>query len=432
MSKRRMHLMAVCTAGPHMGSWLHPESENRYFDAEWWGDLARTLERARFDAIFFADVQTFYAEEMMRKGGDLYLLDPVPLAASIAARTERIGIGITISTSLVEPYAIARSMQTLDVLSRGRVAWNVVTSSNQREARVYGREALLPKAERYDRADEAVEACMRLWESFPAEALVADQSRNLYIDPERLLPVDYRGEHVSTNGVLAIPPGPQGRPVIMQAGASPRGRDFAAKWSEIIFTYGRSRDGMRAFRADMERRFVAAGRSPEECRILPAVQAIVGETEEIARARHAYLFSLIDVDVSVARAAEYIGFDLTALDPNSRIDDIDLSEVARGGASDIFFDTMRDEGYTIGETAQRFSFNYLGPEFVGTPEQVADQMEEVFDTWGIDGFILAPSVMPGSFEDFARMVVPILQQRGLVRSEYTGTTLRDHLAQRDG
>ncbi|MFC7764883.1 LLM class flavin-dependent oxidoreductase [Leucobacter soli] len=220
--------------------------------------------------------------------------------------------------------------------------------------------------------------------------------------------------------------------MIMQAGASPRGRDFAAKWSEIIFTYGHSAAGMRAFRADMERRFVAAGRRPEECRILPAVQAIVAETEEIARARQEYIFSLIDVDVSVSRAAEYIGYGLTALDPDSRIEDIDFTKVSRGGASDIFFNTMRDEGYTVGETAQRFSFNYLGPEFVGTPEQVADQMQEVFETWGIDGFILAPSVMPSSFEDFARMVVPLLQERGLVRSEYSGTTLREHLAQNEG
>lgn len=415
-----------------MGGWLHPAAENDYFDPRWWGEIAQTLEDARFDAIFFADGQTFHAEEMMRKGGDLYLVDPVPLASAIATQTEKIGIGITISTSLVEPYAIARSMRSLDLLSKGRMAWNVVTSSNDREAQCYGRPALLPKEERYERADEAVEACMRLWDSFPTEALIQDQANNVYIDPTKLRPVDFEGKYLATAGTLSVPPSPQGRPVIMQAGASPRGREFAARWAEIIFTYQRTAAGMRAFREDMNRRFIAAGRSPEDCIIMPSVQVIVGETAEIAEAKRQYIYSLIEDDVALARVEEYIHFPVTSVDPNAKIDDLDLSGVAGGGSQDVFFNSMRSENLTVLEAARKFAFNDLGPEFVGTPEQVADQMQEVFETWGNDGFIINPVVMPGTFEDFARMVVPILQERGLVRKEYSGTTLKEHAAQQEG
>lgn len=415
-----------------MGAWRHPKAQNRFTDPKWWGNAAQTLENARFDAIFFADGQTFHGDEMLRKGGDLYLIDPVPLAAAIATQTEKIGIGITISSSLVEPYAIARSMQTLDALSGGRMAWNVVTSTNDGEAQLYGRPSLPSKDERYDRADETVEACMQLWDSFPPEALTADRANNTYIDPTKLKPVDYEGEHVKVQGVLSAPASPQRRPVIMQAGASPRGREFAAKWAEIIFTYQRNGEGMRAFREDMHRRFVEAGRSPEDCILLPPVSVIVGETEEIAEAKRQYLYSLIDTTVAIGRVARYTGWDLEAVAPDSKIDDLDLSDLDPGGSPDVFFGTMRSEGLTVAEAARKFAFSDLGLEIVGTPEQVADEMEEVFNTWGNDGFIINQIVIPDFFEDFGRMVVPILQERGLVRKEYAGSTLKEHAAQNEG
>lgn len=432
MSKRQMHLVAVCTSGAELGAWRHPSAQNRFTDPKWWGHAAQTLEDARFDAIFFADGQTFHGDEMLRKGGDLYLIDPVPLAAAIATQTEKIGIGITISTSLVEPYAIARSMQTLDALSGGRMAWNVVTSKNDDEAKLYGRPSLPPKNDRYDRADEVVEACVQLWDSFPSTALLAERDSNTYIDPMKLKRVDFEGKYVKVQGVLSAPASPQGRPVIMQAGASPRGREFAAKWAEIVFTYQRNAEGMQAFRADMNRRFIEAGRSPEDCIILPPVQVIVGETEEIAEAKRQYLYSLIDSDVALQRVARYTEWDVTAVDPHAKIDDLDLSELRPGGAPDVFFGTMRSEDLTVVEAAVKFAFSDLGLEIVGTPDQVADQMEHVFNTWGNDGFIINQIVIPDFFEDFGRMVVPILQERGLVRKEYTGNTLKEHARQNEG
>ncbi|QZY51017.1 NtaA/DmoA family FMN-dependent monooxygenase [Leucobacter tenebrionis] len=427
MSKRQMHLVAVVTTGPHMGSWLHPQAENDYLNGEWWTGIARTLEDAKFDAIFFADAQVFYGDEMVRKGGDLYLLDPVPLAAQIAAGTTKLGIGVTISTSLFQPYGIARAMGTLDVLSRGRMAWNVVTSVADREAHRYGMSGLLPKSERYDRADEVVEAAIKLWESFPADAYVADRKSGLFIDPERLDGFEYEGRYVSTQGPLTVPPSEQGRPMIMQAGSSPRGRDFAAKWAEIVFTYQRNAEGMQAFRADMNERLAKEGRAPEDCAILPSIQVIVGETEQIAYARRNHLYSLIDLDVALERAASYTGLDLASISPDATIDDLDVEGLEGSGALDVFLGTMKKEGLTFGETARRLALNDLGPELVGTPEQVADMMQDMFENWGNDGFIINPAVLPSAFEEFARSVVPILQERGLFRSDYSGSTLREHV-----
>lgn len=432
MTNRQMHLVAVLTTGPDLGSWLHPESENDYLNNEWWGRLGQTLESAKFDAIFFADVQTFFSDEMIRKGGDMYLLDPVPLAAAVAAKTEKLGIGITISTSLVEPYAIARSMRSLDVLSKGRMAWNVVTSGNDKEAQAYGSDHLLPKTERYDRADETVDACMQLWDTFPSEAYRVDRHNGEFLDPTKLGTANYVGKYVKTQGTLTVPPSPQGRPMIMQAGSSPRGREFAARWAEIIFTYQRTAAGMQAFRADMNRRLSEVGRTPESCAILPSIQVVVGETSEIARAKRDYLYSLVDDDVALSRASAYVLMDFTAMSPDTKIADINRSAVEAGGSPDVFFSTMENEDLTILEASRKFAFNDLGPELVGTPEEVADQLEEMFTTWGCDGFILNPAVVPGTFEEFARSVVPILQERGLYRSDYSGSTLRSHLTQNQG
>lgn len=426
--QRQMHLIPVIQAGPLVGSWRHPQAETAYLDGEWWSSLARTLEDARFDAIFFADAQTFYNDEMTRKGGDIYLLDPVPLAATVAQATTRIGIGITISSSFFEPYGIARALGTLDVLSKGRMAWNVVTSVSDQEAQRFGKPRLLPKNERYDRADEMVEACMRLWDSFPREAYLVDKQRGEFIDPTRLKPFEYSGKHVKTQGPLTVPPSAQGRPLIMQAGSSDRGRQFAARWAEILFTYQRDRASARAFRADMNRRMAQYGRAPEACAILPSIQVVVGETESIAQEKRHYLYSLVDDDVALARTSMAIGVDLTKVAPGQKLRDLDMGE-GSSGALDVMIGAMAGENLTVIDAARRYATNALCPELVGTPEQVADDMQAMFEDWGVDGFILTPHVLPASIEEFTRGVVPLLQERGVFRREYGGATLREHLGQ---
>jgi FMN-dependent oxidoreductase (nitrilotriacetate monooxygenase family) len=426
--KRQMHLIPVIQAGPLVGSWRHPQAETSYLDGAWWSSLARTLEDAKFDAIFFADAQTFYNDEMTRKGGDIYLLDPVPLAAAVAQATSKIGIGITISSSFFEPYGVARALGTLDVLSRGRIAWNVVTSVSDQEAQRFGKAKLLPKDERYDRADEMVEACMQLWDSFPSDAYRADKAAGVFIDPERLKPFEYNGKHVKTQGPLTVPPSAQGRPVIMQAGSSERGREFAARWGEILFTYQRDRDSMRAFRADMNRRMARLGRAPQACAILPSIQVIVGETGSIAQEKRHYLYSLVDDDVALARTSMATGVDLTRVSPGQSLRDLDAG-TGSTGALDVMINAMAGEDLTVIEAARRYATNALCPELVGTVEQVADQMQSMFEDWGADGFILTPHLLPASVEEFTRGVVPILQERGIFRTDYKGSTLREHLNQ---
>jgi FMN-dependent oxidoreductase (nitrilotriacetate monooxygenase family) len=426
--KRQMHLISVTHSGPLVGSWRHPESQNAYLDADWWATIAQTLEAAKFDAIFFADAQTFYNDEMARKGGDVYLLDPVPLAASIAKATQRLGIGITISASFFEPYGVARALGTLDVLSKGRMAWNVVTSVSDQEAQRFGKPRLLPKDERYDRADEMVDACMQLWGSFPPDAYLADRKRGEFIDPTRLKSFEYTGKYVKTQGPLTVTPSPQERPLIMQAGSSERGRQFAARWAEILFTFQRTQSSMRAFRADMNRRLAQFGRAPEDCAILPSIQVVVGETESIAKEKQQYLYSLVDDDVALARTSMSVGVDLTNVAPDQKLWDLDLG-AGSTGALDVMMSAMAGENLSIIEAARRYALNSLCPELVGTPLQVADKMQEMFEEWGGDGFILSPHVLPASLEEFARSVVPILQERGIFRTDYEGSTLRDHLKQ---
>jgi FMN-dependent oxidoreductase (nitrilotriacetate monooxygenase family) len=419
MSDRQMHLVAVMCTGPDVGSWLHPWAEN-------------TLESAKFDAIFFADGQAIFSDDTARNGGDLYLLDPIPLAASIASATSRLGIGITVSTSFFQPYGIARSMQTLDVLSGGRMAWNVVTSSTDMEAHRYGLPGLLPKEQRYDRADEVVEACLQLWESFPADAYVADPRSGTFIDPNKLHHFDYSGDYITTCGPISTPPSPQGHPVIMQAGSSPRGREFAARWAEVVFTYQRTAEGMRAFRDDIDDRLVRGGRKPGDVALLPSIQIVVGETESVAREKREYMFSLVDDQTAIARTSMNTNLDLDHVALNAKFDDLVFDGMPKGGATDVFLSAMQKEDLTVIEAARRFAFNDLGPELVGTPEQVANQMQHMFENWGTDGFIVNPNLTPRALEDFARTVVPILQERKLYRSDYSGTTLRGHLQQTSG
>jgi FMN-dependent oxidoreductase (nitrilotriacetate monooxygenase family) len=426
--KRQMHLIPVIQAGPLVGSWRHPEAEISFLDGGWWGSIARTLEAAKFDAIFFADALTFYNDEMTRKGGDIYLLDPVPLAASVAQATTRLGIGITISSSFLEPYGVARALGTLDVLSKGRMAWNVVTSVSDQEAQRFGKPKLLPKDERYDRADEMVESCMQLWNSFAADAYLADRKRGEFIDPSKLKNIEYNGKYFKTQGPLTVPPSAQGRPMIMQAGSSERGRQFAARWAEILFTYQRTEASMKAFRTDMDKRMAYFNRAPNDCAILPSIQVIIGETERIAEEKRQYLYSLVDDDVALARTSMATGVDLTKVSPHQKLTDLDVG-AGSTGALDVMVNAMAGDNLTVVEAARRYSVNALCPELVGRPEQVADQMQHMFEQWGADGFILSPHVMPSSIEEFARAVVPLLQERGIFREDYEGTTLRDHLKQ---
>jgi FMN-dependent oxidoreductase (nitrilotriacetate monooxygenase family) len=423
MSKQ-MHLVLLVTAGPAPMLWQHPADANRFLDPDYWDSLARTLENARFDAIFFADGSLFHDDIAAREGGEIYLVDPLPLAMSIARATKHLGIGITASSGLHVPYSLARALGTVDLLSGGRLAWNVVTSD--RAASLYGREALKDRISRYDRAEELVEACVQLWESFSRDAVAVDKRNGVMIDTTKLRKFEYSGKHVSTRGPLTVPASPQGRPIIMQAGASDRGRSFAARWAEAVFSQEYSLVHMRAYYDDVKRRALEFGRSPDDCRIFSQVTVFVGETEAIARAKSDYVNGLMSDGAAISKASAHIGVNLRDYDPDKPMPDVPTNSGTRS-AYDKMLEVGSNEGLSLVQVARRYAFDSLSPQIIGSPERVADQLQELFEQGVCDGFMLNAKVRPGAVEDFTRMVVPILQERGLFRTEYPGTTLRETL-----
>jgi FMN-dependent oxidoreductase (nitrilotriacetate monooxygenase family) len=433
-----MRLVAFLKAGPtchHHGGWRHPEADNGFLEPEWYEHTARILERGCFDCLFFADVLGLYDyynasyATIVGRGGALSLLDPLPVLAMMARVTRHIGLGATLSTSFHSPYQIARTLGTLDILSGGRMAWNVVTSASNLEARNFGLDAIPGREERYTRAQEVVEACMNLWESWQDGALIVDKEKGVFADPSRVQYTNYAGRYVRTRGPLTVPRSPQGHPVIMQAGSSGPGRDFAARWAEMIFTLQHTAEDMRCFRNSMRERIAALGRDPDGCAILPSVDPIIGETESIAREKQEYVNSLVDAELAMALTSSHIGTDLSRFPVDQPVADLALDEGSRG-SFDVILQGTRAHGLTLGEAAQRYATSELAPQLVGTPERVADQMEAMFEGEACDGFILTPTVSPGTWEQFTRAVVPILQRRGLLRSRYDGTTLRENLRSR--
>jgi FMN-dependent oxidoreductase (nitrilotriacetate monooxygenase family) len=271
-----------------------------------------------------------------------------------------------------------------------------------------------------------VEAVCRLWESWDADALVLDKQSGIYADPDKVHYVNYQGRWIKTRGPLTVPRSPQGRPVIMQAGSSPRGRDFAARWGELVFTLQHSKADMQAFYQDVKARVVAQGRAPEDCLILPSVDPIIGETDSIARERQAYVNDLVQTEAGMAQMSGHIGVDLSRFPPDQPLADMQLEAGSRGSL-DVVLQGTEAQGLTLGEAARRFATSELCPQIVGSPESVADQLQDLFESRACDGFILTPTLMPGMYEQFCRAVVPVLQARGLFRREYAGTTLRAHL-----
>jgi FMN-dependent oxidoreductase (nitrilotriacetate monooxygenase family) len=425
---RRMRLVAYLKTGPtanHGGGWRHPASTlHDIFKPERYEQVARLLEAARFDAAFFADtngVPDIYKGSFatyLALGGQISYLDPMAVLPLMMRVTRRLGLGATLSTSFNHPYQLARSMGSLDILSGGRMAWNVVTSATDFEARNFGGDAIPPKDRRYDRGDEVLEACFALWDGWDGDAFVMDREAGLFIDPAKVRYADYKGTYVSSRGPLSIPRSPQGRPVIMQAGSSPRGRVFATRWAELIFSTPAAKEDAQTYYADIKRRLAEAGRVPESCAVLPASAVVVGETEAIAREKADYLNSLINPELVLAANSNTIGVDLSQPLP----EDGAASHQGIQGSRERVAARAAKEGISFLEAARR-PRNLM----VGTPEGVADQMEDWFRNGACDGFVLWPTHSPGMFEEFARMVVPVLQKRGLVQTEYAHATLRENL-----
>lgn len=426
-----MHLVAYLKAGPNTSypsSWRHPAATlDDIFGYDRWEHIARTMEAALFDGCFFADglgIPDLYKggyDDYVGRGGQLTLMDPMVLLPIMARATRHLGLGVTLSTSFTPAYIIARYLATLDMISGGRAAWNVVTTGRDFEARNCGHDGLAPKDQRYDMADEVLEACDGLWRSWEEDALVLDRESGRFADPAKIHRVNYQGRYVSTEGPLTIPRTPQVRPVLMQAGSSPRGRQFAARWAEAIFCTPATKADAKAYRDDLHARMNAIGRPVQECAVLPTVSLVLGETESIAREKAAYLESLVDPELVLASSSWSVVADLSKIDTPEALDAQSGNQGVQGHR-DRMMQVAKEKNISFAEAVRR-------PRtlLAGTPAQVVDVMEDWFKSGACDGFILPPTLWPGTFEDVARMLVPELQRRGVYRTAYKGRTMRENL-----
>jgi FMN-dependent oxidoreductase (nitrilotriacetate monooxygenase family) len=436
MTPRQMHLVGYLIAGPtwhNNGAWRHPESDaDLALDPRRYEHIAQILEAGKFDALFFVDVLTLFDTYQgsfagqVAGPGQMWYLDPMLLLAAMARKTHHIGLAGTLSTAFYHPFHIARSFATLDHMSGGRAAWNVVTSANSREAQNFGLDRLMDREVRYDHADEVMEACDALWNSWDADAIVYDRERGVYADPTKVHYANYEGRYVRTRGPLPTPRSPQGRPVIMQAGSSERGRQFAARWAEVIFTLQHSKPDMQAFYLDIKTRMERHGRAPEECIITPAIDIVLGETDSIAQERADYLNSLVSAEVGVCDISNAIGVDLSPYPLDQKLDDMATIDGSRG-VLDVVLQGSRAAGLTLREAGYRYGVSQLTPALIGSPKTVADRLQDLFESRCCDGFVICPSISPGTYVQFVKTVVPELQRRGIYRTDYTGKTLRENI-----
>jgi FMN-dependent oxidoreductase (nitrilotriacetate monooxygenase family) len=432
-----MSLVGFMQAGNvtvYAGSWRHPATEHGFLTADYYQKLGRTLEHGFFDMMFFDDrlaMPGIYAgsvADAVRLGARPVKLDLSIVLGVVAAATRHIGLGATYSTTYYTPFHVARTFATLDHLTGGRAAWNVVTSVNDGEARNYGVDHHLAHDARYDRADEFLEATTGLWDTWDDDALVLDREAGVFADPAKVRPLDHDGEWFQVKGPLTVPRPPQGRPVLLQAGSSGRGRDFAARWAELIFTGDPNIDVARAHYKDQKERIAAGGRDPHAVKMLPMAYTVIGESSAHAQEREQlFLNELVDPLASLTLLSELMNHDFSAMALDDPITDELVESVSgiRGLVQNLrqhIGDTV-----TLADLAGHRATLLQGPRFVGTAREVADQMEEWFGGDACDGFVIAATHVPGAYEDVVRMVVPELQRRGLFRTAYTGSTLRETL-----
>jgi FMN-dependent oxidoreductase (nitrilotriacetate monooxygenase family) len=426
-----MHMLAFPSAlGAHVAGWRKARPAGGQHSLGYYTHLAKVAEAGLFDAIFFADAQGYRTVV----GRDAYArvdamrIDPLVLLGALAASTERLGLICTLSTSYNEPYAVARRMATLDHLSEGRAGWNVVTSTSQNEARNFGRDQHFGHAERYARAGEFLEVVKGLWDSFEEGAVEVDQAAGRYFDPGKIHALEHQGEFFRVAGPLTCARPPQGYPVIVQAGSSDAGQALAAQTAEVVFTSHPTIPSAQRFYASLKEQVVAAGRLADACKIMPAIQPLVADTQEEAQALEAELEALVHPDLAIAMLQMQIGqtLDLSKLDHDGPLPDMPDSNAARSIQARVR-EMSRDGEVSILQLARRIAAGRTSAALTGTPIQVADAMEEWFSAGAADGFVIVPPVLPDQLEVFVAKVVPELQRRGLFRTAYAGSTLREHL-----
>lgn len=426
MTKRELHLnVNLLHSGVYASAWRLPESDPRAFsDVGHYIRVAQIAERGKLDAIFLADTPAITDRIDYRP---FLSMEPTIVLASVAAATTHIGLIATASTTYNEPYNIARRFATLDLVSGGRAGWNAVTTADAAASRNFGLAAVLEHKVRYDRAKEFAEVVHALWDSWEDDAFVGDKETARFVDTSKVHSISHRGTYYSIDGPLNVPRSPQGHPVTVQAGGSSDGRDLAAAQAEAVFTLAQSVDEGVAYARDLRARAVAYGRAADSIVVLPGLATVIGSTEAEARRRQDELWDLVPIEYSLARLAHTLQIAPEKLELDKPLPDplplpVNANQTMFQGTVAI----ARRGNLTVRQLLKALGGGVGHRIIVGTPESIADDIETWFKAGAADGFNLMPDVLPTGLEVFVDTVVPLLQKKGIFRTEYKGRTLRDH------
>ncbi|KAJ9223714.1 hypothetical protein DTO271D3_8050 [Paecilomyces variotii] len=427
---KQLHLTAFMRpVSLHSGAWRYPGAyPDANFNLNHLKSSIQKLEKAKFDAFFMADHLAVLnmPVDALKRSHTVTSFEPFTLLSALSQVTERIGLAATASTTYDEPYHIARRFASLDHLSNGRAAWNIVTTGNPESAKNFGLDEHVEHGERYKRAREFYDVVTGLWDSFADDAFVRDQESGIYFDPEKLHVLNHKGDHLKVRGPLNIARPVQGWPVIVQAGQSEPGKQLAAETAEAVFCSPRDIESAKALYADIKGRAVAAGRDPNHLKILPAALIIIGDTVEEAKEKRLELDSRVHYDSAIASLSVVLGTDASGFDPDgplpTDLPETNASKTGREGAIKL----AKEENLSVKQLAQRYG-GYAGLAFVGTPETIADELGTWLEQEAADGFTVTFPFVPQGLDDVVDRLVPELQRRGIFRKEYEGATLREHL-----
>jgi FMN-dependent oxidoreductase (nitrilotriacetate monooxygenase family) len=427
-ARRELHLNAfLMEAGHHEAAWRLPQSNPRAdFDLAHWIGLAQLAENAKFDSLFLADGPALTGSGAFRPPGQL---EPLTLLTALSQHTSRIGLIATVSSTYNEPYNLARRLASVDHVSGGRAGWNIVTSATPQEAANFGMDHRLDHSSRYERADEFLTVAKSLWDSWEADAVVADKSSGRYADLSRLHTIDHRGKHFKVAGPLNVERPPQGRPLLVQAGSSDDGKSFAARHAEAIFTAHQTYERAAEFFRDLKARAQAAGRDPDGVLVLPGIVPIIGSTEREAHELARQLDELRVPEYGLWQLGNVLETNASVFDLDEPLPDSVLSRPHLEGAqsrADLIIELAQRESLTVREILSRLGGGRGHFTFIGTPDQVVDTIVAWFEGGAADGFNIMAAALPSGLATFIEQVLPILRHKGLFREDYTGTTLRDH------
>lgn len=430
--KQQMKLGAFfMIPGHHVASWRYPESAtDEILSFDLYRNLAETAERGKFDMIFFADGYAVQDRDGIGIEQTVNVRpDPLTILSALSVVTKKIGLAATVSTTYNEPFHIARKFASIDHFSRGRTAWNVVTSSSEAEALNFSKDHHLEHSVRYKRAEEFVDVVRKLWDSWEDDALTLNKQTGSFADPSYVHQLNHKGKWFQVKGPLNMSRPVQGHSVIIQSGSSEAGKELAAKTAEVIFTAWQTIGEAQAFYRDVKNRLAKYGRTEESLKIMPGVFPVIGKTEKEANEKKQLLQELIPEKVGVGLLSSLISYDLSEYPVDEPLPNLpDIKDI--NGAK-TRFKLVKDlgdrENLTIRQLYQRVAGARGHREIKGTPVQIADQLQEWFENGAADGFNIMPPYLPGGLDDFVDLVIPELQNRGLFREDYSGHTLRDHL-----